>query len=47
MYIFIEPKHPFSHNVLIFTVAKPGGQVETSAGNLSKSQLVLILENEE
>lgn len=47
VYISTEQKHPFSHNVLIFTVAKPGGQVETSAGNLSKSQLVLILENEE
>lgn len=47
VYIIMEQKHPFSHDVLIFTVAKPGGQVETSAGNLSKSPLVLILENEE
>lgn len=43
----MEQEHPFSHNVLIFTVAKPGEQVETSAGDLSKSQLVLTLENEE
>lgn len=42
-------KHPSSHNMLIFTVAKHAAQVETSAANLSNclnwknSNLVLIL----
>lgn len=32
-------KHPSSHNIPLFTVAKPGAQVKTSAGNSSKCKL--------